>query len=55
MDINFGARPLRRAIQNLVEDKIAEDILNGKIKEGDNLEIDEVDGKIEIKVLENIK
>ena len=55
MDINFGARPLRRAIQNLVEDKIAEDILDGKIKEGDNLEIDEVDGKIEIKVLENIK
>ena len=30
-DINYGARPLRRAIQNLVEDKIAEGILEGKI------------------------
>ena len=31
IDKNYGARPLRRAIQELVEDKIAEDILNGKI------------------------
>ncbi len=31
IDKNYGARPLRRAIQELVEDKIAEDILNGEI------------------------
>ena len=31
IDKNYGARPLRRTIQELVEDKIAEDILNGKI------------------------
>ena len=32
IDINYGARPLRRAIQSTVEDKIAEAILDGKIK-----------------------
>ena len=31
-DQNFGARPLRRAIQNLVEDRIAEEILKGNLK-----------------------
>lgn len=31
IDTNFGARPLKRAIQNNVEDKIAEAILDGKI------------------------
>ena len=29
---NYGARPLRRAIQNMLEDKIAEAILDGVIK-----------------------
>ena len=32
VDINYGARPLRRAIQNMLEDKIAEAILDGIIK-----------------------
>ena len=32
-DSNYGARPLRRAIQNMLEDKIAESILDGKIKQ----------------------
>ena len=32
IDKNYGARPLRRTIQELVEDKIAEEILNGKIE-----------------------
>ena len=31
-NLNYGARPLRRAIQNLIEDKIAEGILNNEIK-----------------------
>lgn len=31
-DDNFGARPLRRTIQNLVEDKISEEILSGNLK-----------------------
>ena len=32
VDNNYGARPLRRAIQNMLEDKIAEAILEGKIQ-----------------------
>ena len=31
-DNNFGARPLRRTIQNLVEDRISEEILAGNLK-----------------------
>ena len=33
-DNNYGARPLRRAIQSMLEDKIAESILDGIVKEG---------------------
>ncbi|WP_442590396.1 ATP-dependent Clp protease ATP-binding subunit [Pedobacter sp. AW31-3R] len=39
-DSNFGARPLKRAIQKYLEDPIAEEILKGEINEGDVLEID---------------
>jgi ATP-dependent Clp protease ATP-binding subunit ClpC len=39
-DINFGARPLKRAIQKYLEDPIAEEILKGEIADGDTLEID---------------
>lgn len=34
-DTENGARPLRRAIQNMIEDPLANGILNGEIKEGD--------------------
>ena len=30
----YGARPLRRKIQNEIEDKLAEEILDGKVKKG---------------------
>ena len=33
----YGARPLRRAIQNAIEDALSEDILSGKIKRGDRV------------------
>ncbi|MDP4092310.1 MAG: ATP-dependent Clp protease ATP-binding subunit [Bacillota bacterium] len=36
----FGARPLRRSIQSLVEDRLAEEMLEGKVKAGDNVRID---------------
>ena len=36
-DIQFGARPLHRAIQKYIEDPLAEEILNNSIKEGDTL------------------
>ena len=35
----FGARPLRRAIQTMVEDKLAEHMLEGTVKSGDNVHI----------------
>ena len=30
----YGARPLRRKIQNAIEDQLAEEILDGKVKKG---------------------
>jgi ATP-dependent Clp protease ATP-binding subunit ClpC len=36
-DVQFGARPLHRAIQKYVEDPLAEEILNYNVKEGDTL------------------
>ena len=50
IDINYGARPLKRTIQNMIEDKIAEAILDGKVKPNKKAKIvvDE-EGNIEIK------
>lgn len=45
-DKAFGARPLRRTIQNLVEDKLAEEMLDGNIKEGDRVKIVVEDEKL---------
>ena len=39
-DTKFGARPLRRAIQNKIEDKLAEEVLNGNLQEGCKAQID---------------
>lgn len=50
-DSNFGARPLKRAIQKYLEDPIAEEILKGEINDGDTLEIDYDKEKEEITVL----
>jgi len=44
----YGARPLRRAIQSAVEDTVAEQMLEGKIKEGSSIKITVKDEKIEI-------
>jgi len=38
-DPKYGARPLRRAIQTEVEDKLAEEILDGKLGKGDNVNL----------------
>jgi ATP-dependent Clp protease ATP-binding subunit ClpC len=45
-DPMYGARPLRRAIQNMIEDRLSEEMLNGKVKEGDTVMVDAKDGKI---------
>ncbi len=42
----FGARPLRRVIQNIVEDKLSEDLLRGRFKAGDTAIVDLEDGEI---------
>ena len=42
----YGARPLRRAVTNEVEDLVAEESLEGKIKAGDHVTLDEADGKL---------
>ena len=46
IDKNFGARPLRRTIQNLVEDKLAEEILDGKLNKGKLAKFTVKDGKM---------
>lgn len=38
-DQKYGARPLKRAIQNKIEDALAEEILNGNIKSGDTVSV----------------
>lgn len=38
-DQKYGARPLRRAVQNMLEDKLAEALLDGEIKRGDIVEV----------------
>ncbi len=38
-DPKYGARPLRRKIQNVIEDALAEEILNGNIKAGDMVDV----------------
>ena len=49
VDKAFGARPLRRTIQNILEDKLAEEILDGNLKKGQEVEIGVKDGEIVIK------
>ena len=45
-DLNYGARPLKRAIQNLIEDRIAEGILNDEIKPKKKVTLTAKDEKI---------
>jgi ATP-dependent Clp protease ATP-binding subunit ClpC len=42
-DVDYGARPLRRVIQNMVEDPLAEALLVGSFKAGDTVRIDRAD------------
>ena len=45
-DANFGARPLRRLIQNVIEDKLSEELLTGRLSSGDTAIIKIKDGEI---------
>ena len=51
-DPNFGARPLRRLIQNEVEDKLSEEVLGGTLHADDTAVLDVEDGEMVIRVKE---
>ena len=46
IDINYGARPLRRLIIKEVEDRLSEEILQGNIKIGDKLKVNHLEDKL---------
>ncbi|MDO8587161.1 MAG: ATP-dependent Clp protease ATP-binding subunit [Armatimonadota bacterium] len=45
-DPNFGARPLRRSVQRLIEDPLSEEILLGRFTAGDTIRAEMEDGKV---------
>ena len=48
---SYGARPLRRAVMRLLEDSLAEEVLSGRIKDGDNVVVDiDENKKVTVKV-----
>ncbi len=48
---SYGARPLRRAVMRLLEDSLAEEVLSGRIKDGDNALVDiDVNKKVTISI-----
>ncbi|WP_192988256.1 ATP-dependent Clp protease ATP-binding subunit [Carnobacterium mobile] len=51
-DPEYGARPLRRAIQKEIEDRLSEELLNKTVKIGDHVTIGATKGKIRIAVKE---
>jgi ATP-dependent Clp protease ATP-binding subunit ClpB len=54
-DPNFGARPLKRAIQKLVQDPLALKILDGEVLNGDHIVVDaDKNGKMMFKVSERV-
>ncbi len=46
-DLTYGARPLRRAITKIVEDKLSEEMLRGNIKKGDKVKVDVKDNELD--------
>ena len=54
VDINYGARPIRRAVQNYVEDKVAEGILNHEIDKNEKIIIYAKDEKVYFKSPQNL-
>ena len=50
-DSNYGARPLRRAIQNNIEDLIADEFLNENVKKGDKIKIEYLSNKFKVSLV----
>ncbi|MFZ7732151.1 ATP-dependent protease ATP-binding subunit ClpC [Bacillus velezensis] len=49
VDLEYGARPLRRAIQKHVEDRLSEELLRGNIDKGQHIVLDVEDGEFVVK------
>ncbi|WP_333650948.1 ATP-dependent Clp protease ATP-binding subunit [Lacrimispora sp.] len=54
-DEKYGARPLRRTIQNSLEDKLAEEILSGTVKNGDKVVVTAAEDGLKFSVRELVK
>ena len=56
-DLDFGARPLRRAIENMIEDPLAEELLKGEFNGMDTItvEVTEVAGKKQLKFAASVQ
>jgi len=52
-DPEYGARPLRRVITNLVEDRLSDGILSGKFKLGSTIHIDAQNGELVMEMIES--
>ncbi|MGE5584151.1 MAG: ATP-dependent Clp protease ATP-binding subunit [Bacillota bacterium] len=48
----FGARPLRRTIERLIENKLSEELLQGRIKDGDTVSVSVEDGRMTVERIE---
>ncbi|OMO92946.1 Chaperonin ClpA/B [Corchorus olitorius] len=53
--LSYGARPLKRAIVRLLEDTMAENILDGYIKEGDSVIVDDIMGNVDVTCFKELK
>src|SRR5213075_970229 len=52
-DPQYGARPMRRAVERFLEDPLAEELLRGHVKAGDRVEVIAGDGKLSFQVPES--
>lgn len=53
-DEDYGARPLKRAVQRYIEDVLSEAIISGNIAVGDNVVIDMADGEVRVSKAESV-
>jgi ATP-dependent Clp protease ATP-binding subunit ClpC len=49
-DPQYGARPMRRAVERFLEDPLAEELLRGNVKPGDRVDVAAADGKLSFHV-----
>ena len=50
IDLKYGARPLRRAIQRYIEDELSDMLLRGELKNGQTIFVNLVDNKLDFMV-----